>query len=526
MDEIKIKSDRADGAESDPEATSELRKGNVSPPKFYNRRGREKNVLVTDVSSGKFRYVYGARHKGILKVIDFGEVAAGQLGVDSLDPVDLHRAGVAWIEENANYKFRDILVVSAQLDFFIRKIELPLGRKSEVERAAKWEIEKQIPIRSSDSYLKIRIDDVQKGFSRITVGAAPSVQVNNWQFLGKKLIGVAPTAAALTAVGPKALSKDISYCYIYREESTLCIGFYNSDGLQYSHPIISSPSDSENGLFDASMDPTRIIDEFSSSMEVFYSRFPGMRVAGIVLFISSEEISQIAPILEENIVIDVIPVDFPENVDIENCSVEQKPDIKFLPLLGAALLNADEFLFLPKSLEDNIKNRIARKVLAYGFIAGLALIALLSLYWMAEGGIMSSQLKGLKAQKDNIANSSAYRKSSEYMARSGVLNSVKDRLTRTDHVFSRIHIAMGDLAPEHIFINSLILNRDKDPGRMEISGYFDGDLSKGDVAILNFMDNLKGYGFMNLKLRRLGSKLSGGKKTENFSITGELPSHD
>lgn len=526
MDEIRIIPDRANTTDEQSRSTNGRPTEPVGIHAPQKRSGSKRTVLVIDVSSGKFRYVYAARHKRKLKIIDFGEISGEELGVDPPDSFDLYRAGVAWIGGNADFNLQDILVVSSRLDFFIRRIELPLGRKREAERASKWEIEKQIPIKSSESYLKLRWDDMRKDSCRVTVGAAPKNEINGWQFLGKKLIGVVPTAVALTAAGPKAISKDIAYCYVYREDSTLCIGFYNSDGLQYSHPIITGPTESGYDLLNPSIDSTRIVDEFSSSMEVFYSRFPGMRVSGIILFVPPEEISQIAPVMEENIVLDVIPIDFPENVDMDDCPGGKKLDIKYFPLVGAARLKSDDFLFLPKSLQDNIKTRIARKILAYGFTAGLALLMLLSAYWIADGEIMSSQLKGLIAQKENITNSPAYRKSREYMTRIGMLRSLKDRFTKADHIFSQTHIALGNLAPEHIYINSLILNHAKEPRQVEISGYFDGDLSRADVAILNFMDNLKMYGLETLKLKRLGSKLSGPQKFESFTITGELARHE
>jgi hypothetical protein len=522
MDEIEIIFDQTNkddhGQESKIDRPEPPRRTLSSPRKHR----LNKSILVTDVSSGFFRYVYATRQKGILTVIDFGELSPEGLGVESQDPLDLHRAGMAWIEGNTSFKVKDILVVSSELDFFIRKLVFPLGRRGEAERAARWEIEKQIPIRSADSYLRIRKDEFRDDFCRLTVGAVPKNQVNSWQFLDKRLIGVVPTAVALTAVGPEALSQDISYCYIYREESSLCIGFYNSDGLQYSHPVITNPAYSGYGFPDNSINSAKIVDEFSSSMEVFYSRFPEMRVAGIVLFISPEEISQIAPILRENVVIDVIPVDFPENINADFGVEGKKPGIKYFPLLGAAQLKTNDFHFLPKSLEDNIKNRMARKILAYGFSATLALLILLSAYWIAEGKILSARLDALKAQKENIEKSPAFIISREYSARTKILRTLDRRFSSKNEIFSHIHIALGELAPERVFINSLILNRDKEPGQVEISGYFDGDLSKSDVAILNFMDNLEGFGLRNIKLKRLGSKLSGGEKIESFSITGEL----
>ena len=250
------------------------------------KRRLESGILVTDISSGSFKYICLVKKKDKITVKDYGDLKREDLGIISDDPLDLYRAGMASIEGKSRIRIRDILVVSSHLDFFIRKLELPLLKKSEIERAAIWEIDKQIPIGVDDSYLRIRRDELKEGICGLTVGAVPRSQINYWQFLDKKLIGIVPTPVALIPVGPPAISKDLSYCYVFNDESLLYIGFYNSDGLQYQHQIVAGSTETIFEAGDSFLNPPRIVDELANSVEVFYSRFPDERVAGIVLFMS------------------------------------------------------------------------------------------------------------------------------------------------------------------------------------------------------------------------------------------------
>lgn len=488
----------------------------------------ESGVLVTDISSGSFRYVALIKKKDKITVKGYGDLGREELGIASDDPLDLYRAGMASIEGKSNIRARDILVVTSKLDFFIRKLELPLSKKGEIERAARWEIDKQIPIGTDDSYLKIRRDEFKDGIYSLTVGAVPRSQIHYWQFLDKKLIGIVPTPVALIPVGPPAISKDLSYCYVFHDESLLYIGFYNSDGLQYQHQIVAESTETIFGTGDSFLNPSGIVDELANSVEVFYSRFPDERVAGIVLFMSFKEITQLASLIRERIVIDVIPADFPENVEIEKSGYTEIFNSKYIPLLGAARVGNDDFIFLPKTLEDNIKNRIIRKTIYYGLIAGLITLMLLFIFLLTGVNINKSKLGNILTQKSQIKSSIAFKKSREYLIRTNLMSALKNRFEAVNNESSNLYRALANLTPENIYLNdiNLVLLSETSRIRVEITGYFDGEISRADTRILDFMDNLKNYGLDQIKLERLGHKLSGYRKTESFKVVGRYMHND
>lgn len=479
-------------------------------------------VLVTDISSGTFKYVLLTRKKGTTVVHNYGNLDKKRLGIVSDDPLDLYRAGLVWVDANSVISTRDILVVSSQLDFFIRELELPLSGKADLERAVGWNIDKQIPIQAEDSYIKVRKGESRNGLTDLTVGVVPRGQVNSWQFLDKKLVGVIPTPVSLVPMGPPALSRELSYCYVFRDNSYLCIGFYNSKGLQFQQQVAagSLESDLEDGEY--YFDPDKIVVELANSVEVFYSHFPDERVAGIVLFMSPEEISRIAPVINENIVIDIFPAEKPENLRMADSCDPENIDYSYYPLLGAARIANDDFIFLPKTLEDNIVVRKIRKLTYYGLTAGIATITLLFMFMVAGANIKKARLNNITAQIENIEDSHAYTISREYLHRTNLLTSLEDRLSRTGSLSSDIFTALEYIAPPKIFLNNVILKSGSPTSDIEISGYYEGDLSESDITILAFMDNLKLSGFREIRLERQGQKLSSNRKIENFEITGKL----
>jgi hypothetical protein len=520
MDEIEIVS-RND--EESPESSKDVNDIPARHRISISRKLRQSltsGMVVTDISSGSFRYVYLIKKGGKITVMDFGDFTREDLGLESDDPQDIYRAGLVRVEGNAGVNAGDILVVTSQLDFFIRKLDLPLSKRSEIERAAKWEFGKRIPLEIEDSYLKLRRHRKHDGICSLTAGAVPKNQVDYWHFLEERLIGVVPTTVALVPAGPPAISRDLTYCYIFYDEMRLCIGFYSQGGLLYHHPIIEESSIAVFETGDPFFDRSKIVDELASSMEVFYSRFPDHRVAGIVLFASPEEVSRLAPLINEEIVIDVLPADITEYVKIDESCADRDLGPEYFPLLGAARVVKDDFIFLPKTLEDNIKIRLIRKAIYYGLSAGLLTLLLLIIFLMAGINLNKSRLKNLVDQKTHIETSTAFQKSREYAGRTSSMTALNNMFEINDENISQLYESFATLTPNNIYLNNLGLVRQGSILKIEISGYFEGKVSEADVAILAFMDNLKNSGISDIRLRRLGQKLSGNIKNESFAIDG------
>jgi hypothetical protein len=194
--------------------------------------------------------------------------------------------------------------------------------------------------------------------------------------------------------------------------------------------------------------------------------------------------------------------------------------------LGAARIEDDDFIFLPKTLEDNILIRKIRKTVYYGLTAGIVTIILLFMFMIAGVNIKKSRLKNIISQKENIENSRAYKVSRQYLQRTGLLYSLENRLNRAGDISSEIYTALEYLTPRNIYLNNVALNSRSGLFEVRISGSYEGDLTDSDITILTLMDNLKNSGLEDIKLERHGQKLSENSKTESFTVTGELKQNE
>jgi hypothetical protein len=106
------------------------------------------------------------------------------------------------------------------------------------------------------------------------------------------------------------------------------------------------------------------------------------------------------------------------------------------------------------------------------------------------------------------------------------MSALRNRFHEVDNRSSELYSALANLTPDNIYLNDFYLKSKTEPILMEVSGYFDGEISRSDITILNFMDNLKNLGLDQIKMERLSQKLSGNRKTESFRITGRYITND
>jgi hypothetical protein len=207
-------------------------------------------------------------------------------------------------------------------------------------------------------------------------------------------------------------------------------------------------------------------------------------------------------------------------VEFDTSCENDKLDPGYFPLLGAARVESNDFIFLPKSLEDNIKDRRIKKTVYYGFTAGLLTLFILFIFLFAGINLSKSRLNNILTQKNQIQNSIAYKKSRDLLLRTNLMSSLNKRFVEINNQSSGFYLALANLTPENIYLNDLILESETGQVVIRITGYFDGELSRSDTRILDFMENLKYHGVDQIKLKRLGRKLSGNRKTESFEISG------
>jgi hypothetical protein len=488
---------------------------------LYMRMAPKKHTLATIVTSGIFRYALFSRKGTSVDIESFGELSKSDFLLDSNDPLDLHRAGLNWIDENTDLTYRDILVISSDIDFFVRRLKLPPLKKSEIMEVASWEVNKQIPISIEDSYLFIKRDKKQAGKSAITMGAVPRIQVDRWQCLGEGLAGVIPSVASLAALGPKASSAETVYCYVYQTDSEIDIGFYNSEGLQYYRTAPATSAGYEIGMPQSRSGSPKIVEELTNSIEVLYSHFPGMKVEGIVLLIPPDEVPGLSEAISEQIEIKIISVDPYSGMSREAQELWADAGPKYLPLLGAALIGAEDFRFFPQSITERIKKKRINKLIRYILFFGIFVEIFAASLWIDDVLMSKSELTHLQTLKEKMENSDAYVQSVEYQSRARFLTALGDQFSLRNDDYSRLLKTFSSITPSGIYLENVSVVRREGKLHLSIGAYYDGDLSKTDVAMMNFMESLDSRGIQQLRLQRLGKKLSGDRNMESFVLEGK-----
>ncbi len=491
------------------------------PRAFYQRMVSEKHTLVTSATSDVFRYALFSRKGNSIHLESFGELTRSDFSLESNEPLELHRAGLNWIEKNTDLTYSDVMVVSSGIDFFVRKLELPPLKKNEIMEAVSWEVDKQVPISIEDSYLFIKRDKKQVGKSAITVGAVPRPQIDRWQYIGEQLAGVVPTVASLVPLGPRALSTDTAYCYVYRTDSEINIGFYNSEGLQYSHNVPAVLAGYEVGIPQSGARSARIVEELTTSMEVLYGHFPSMKVEGIVLLVPPDEVPELWGAITEQLEIKIIPVDPYLSICQDSQELWKEAGSEFLPLLGAVLTGEGDFRFFPQSVKQRIKEKRINKVLRYVLFFGIFAEIIAASFWIIDISGTRSELARLQTLKEKMENSETYLQSVELQGRARFLTALGDQFSSRNDNYSRLLKIFSNITPNDIYLENVSAVRREGKIHLHIGGYYDGDLSRTDIAIMSFMESLKSKGIEQLKLQRLGMKLSGNRKIESFVLVGK-----
>ncbi len=485
----------------------------------YGESAGKKVVLATDSSEGSFKFAYLAKTKDRLELLSCGQLKIEHLGLEFEEPLEVHKAGMAWLKKNSEIEFGGVIVVSSGLDFFIRKLELPALKSRELIRAVTWEIDKQIPIPAESAYLHIKKDISGKNISSLTVGAVPIVQVDRWEYLKDDLVGVLPASVSLVPLGPKAISRELAYCYLYQSGEKLVVGFFNSEGLQYArHAVIASPYGTEFSFLDNGVGMQGIVDELSGSIEVFYSHFPEMKVAGIIPFVPPDKLIELSTLISESILIDVIPVDPYSEVSDDHKSLWKLYGTDLIPLIGAVLVQERDFIFFPKALQLRLKLRNIKRKIKYS-IAFLGMsFMVFSAQWFAEWAILQRKLDRLLQSQNEIENSEAFRKNRENLMKSEFISFMSGQHSVGETQYSNLYKSLGLVTPTGIYLENVSAGKNGAGIQGKITAYFQGESSKADFAILRFIENLQSDRADRIKLNRSGGHLTDKHKIENFSI--------
>lgn len=513
---LNVKKPGTTGEETPPKISDSIVEGSRSSFRIFAK----KSILLAEVGDGVFKYVALVRKSRSTRISSWGSISYLELSVDPDDTQELFNAGLSMVKRRLVKDFDEIYIVSSELDFFVRRLELPLLKERELQHAVSWEVDKLIPIPVDDSYLLIKKDRSQEAKLVLTAGAVPRQQIDRWEHLGECLKGVVPSSVALAASGPYAESPSTAFCYIYVDDERMNIGFYNSDGLLYSHPIQLSA----NRLFDTGetgMPVRRVVDELINGIEVFYSYFPEITVKALALLSDPRQTESISEAISERLDMPiVIPETWRDYTSQGGRDATESIDIQYLPLLGALRIGDCDFKFLPQSLVAGRRFKRAKKIGFYGFSIFALISALLGTYWLYDVGRLRAEQKNIETIRTEMTQSKAYRQISSYRSAAAFLVSLKKEFDSRSEDYSNLLKILSTITPDGIYLENVAAVRKDNKLNVRVAGYYDGNLSKTDIALVEFMESLGARAVGNLRLQRLGQRLSGNRKIESFQIDG------
>lgn len=505
------------GIDNSPESV-----GEISRKQHGKRPGKfavASHTLVVSTGERLIQYLIIKQAKFASEIIAFGSINPQDILIETSDPFQLQKGGIEWLLSNSGVEIDNIRIVSTNLDFYVRKLEVPKLKRKELLNAVAWEVDKLVPIPVESSYLKIKTDDSGDKQVTVTIGAVPRPQIDQWIEFGHKLKKVVPTSVALSAAGPRAKDSKAAYCYIYYTNTYLNIGFYNSDGLQYSHPVQFQ----SNRLFDTGetgITEKRVVEDLIGSVEVFYSYFPDITIQGLIIMADPEKTRTLKETILERMEFEVIPVEFCRGISFPANSGCKELPVEYVPLLGALRASKDDFVFLPHSIEELLKHRKIKRYAHYATLTSLLAGVIIAGSWYLEIRGISSELAGKQAVESRLLTSEAYKTISAYRENTEFMKSLDQQFKANDTRYSRLLKTLSTVTPSGIYLEGITTsNKDADL-RLSITGYYDGVLDEADIALMSFMESLKARHVENLRLQRLGKKLSGGRKIESFQLDG------
>jgi hypothetical protein len=504
---------------SSPRPVGDCTKSRRSMMETRRDRVARRYTLATQIAGQLFRYAFLNRKGNLIEVGSFGEVCLKDLGADSSDPVELHMAGMSWLRQNSDLSYERTVLVNGGLDFFIRRLELPRLKKHEVPDAAAWEVEKQIPIPVKESYLLLKQSRLPEGFIDVIAAAVPRRQIDCWNHLGTRLAGIAPVPVCLAGLGPKSESREEAYCYVYEGDSVIDIGFYNSSGLQYVHSTGAGEAGNQQPSGEGVFSRERILEELINCIEIFFGRFPDMTIKRILLLTSSENGAALTEMISRRVDIPAATIDPGSILDRDSRELSLT-DPRYLPLLGAALLERDSFLYIPETLRREIRYGLINKYRNYLLAAGIVFNALAGSIWTGRSYQAARELGQVEETKKTMEASDAYKKCLEYQSRVRLLDLLSSQLKDRDDYHSRFLRVLSNITPAGIYLENAALSGGDGQIRFKVGGYFDGDMPKSEVALIRLMAGFESHGMTQLKLQRLGRKVSGERKIESFVLDG------
>jgi len=495
----------------------------VEAPKLFNPITR--NILVLDLTGDYLKYSLFVRQGHHIHWLEAGEIPG--LSPGSQEHSKSIETGLKIISSRLSLKNTKILLVKDGTGFFLRRLKIPELKGEAFKEAIKWTCAKQIPYPIEEAYLNVLNIEKADGLLKILVAVVKKESLDQYSFLGRKLLGVVPSPLALGGNYLKqSQDQNTIDILLHWGDSEAIIDYIHAGCFEFSNNFKLEKNLGESLSTFSGGIAEKIETNLKNSLDFYYSVYPGQQINQIKLPGESsretiERINRLAQIETQNANPFGSLVEDHEKLN----RFWDSNKSKYLLCAGAVQLET-KYQYLPSTIA-----RLARyqKLKAIAGITSITLtLFLILLGWLfsAERTNYLNRIESINGNIKLIENSNAY---VEVVKLENLVNKAASALSQfkpSSAWVSSFLKAVSLSISSGVYFNQMHLSESGvDPGKIElrIEGYYFGELEKADVKLAELVENLnQDCGLIENKFERLGERFESSNKYINFALTGSV----
>jgi len=501
---------------SDPEKEFVFTDGRLVSPIFSK-------ILCFDLTDKYLKYTIFAKRSSSINWLYAGELF--EFPIQDQEIEKTITGGINILSSKINLNNAKILIVIDGFNFFLRHIKIPELKGNALIEAVKWECAKQIPFAIEDAYFKILNTSKTAEGIRVLTSIITKKAIDQFSFLGDKLLGVVPAPTALSGSFIKGIDPEQNTdIVIHWSQSEAIIDFICEGRIEFCK------SSKLEGLVvdDYLIQPANIAEKFENnlknSLDFYYSLFPNRRINKIRTHGSNWR--EIADRLTQVTGLETICENPYSGLIRDRNKLRQFWDIsKSDYILGAGAVQLNEKnSFLPQSVKQllnlNRLKAISRKLTVFAIL----MIIMLAAAFIAENSYRQKSIEKLYYQTNMIESSPAFSEAIKYEREANVNLASISKLKQPANWAADLLKAASHSVTPGIYFNMMDMAKsggESDAIEIRIEGYYYGNTQKADVQLAGFVENFHSYcGFEKNNLERFGEIIEGTNKRLNFVLTG------
>lgn len=480
-------------------------------------------ILCIDLTDKHFKYALFSKTRKSIKWLRAGQLFGLAFQTGSLDK--LISEGIKKLSTEGNLKDVKIILIIPGYDFFLRRVRVPDLKGDDFLKAVKWECDKLIPYSIDDAYINILdIEKTKEGIYVYTVVNLKS-SIDDFSFIGDKLLGVIPSSLALSSVIPdKLMTEGVTNVLINWGSLEGIIDFVHNDRFEFCSSFTMADTIIDESLFDPAKISEKIERNLHNTLDFYNGYYPGRRMGEIVVHgpgwtVVADDLSKATGLKAsyENPYSGIIT----DKEKLKELWDTYKSD--YLLCYGAIRLKASNY-FLPASVKTISRyNKLKSVSKIMSFFITFLLIIFIGLSWL-EYSIRSTKIKAIQQEINEIESSQAY---AEIIPLAQTVNSRLvsiSKLKPSQPWPGTLLRAFSLSVPKGVYFKNLELSEDKldrNLIKIRIEGFYSGNIKRSDVQMASLVENLWHVcGFQKDRFEKYAEKTDGFYKRSSFVLTG------